>query len=62
MAKTSRRVVAIGLAALGLAGTTSAAFGSEPELPAIRILINSVPGVPTDVLGTGEGRSRENLC
>ena len=50
MAKTSRRVVAIGLVALGLAGTTPAAFGAEPELPAIRILVNTVPGVPIDVL------------
>ena len=50
MAKTSRRVVAVGLVALGLAGTTSAVFGAQPELPAITILVNSVPGVPIDVL------------
>ena len=50
MANTSCRVVALGLVALGLAGTTPAAFGSEPERPAIMILVNSVPGVPIDVL------------
>ncbi len=50
MAKTSRTVVAIGLIAFGLAGTTSAGVGSEPELPAIGILVKSVPRVPTDVL------------
>ena len=49
MTETSRKVVTIGLVALGWAGTTSA-FGSQPELPAIRILVNTVPGVPIDVL------------
>ena len=48
--ETSRRVVAVGLVALGFAGNTSAAFGPEPELPAMRILVNTVPGVPIEVL------------
>ncbi len=50
MANNSRRVVALGLVALELAGTTSAAFGAEPERPTIVILVNSVPGVPIEVL------------
>jgi len=51
MAKTARTVaVAAGLVVVGLAGAPSAAFGSDAELPAIRILVNSVPGVPIDVL------------
>ena len=61
MAKTSRTVVAIGLIAFGLAGTTSAGVGSEPELPAIGILVKSVPRVPTDVLLRAKERNRENL-
>jgi len=57
MANTSRRVVATGLVALGLAGPTSAAFGSEPERPALMILVNSVPGVPIDVLLRAKGET-----
>ena len=57
MAKTSQRIVAVGLVALGLVGSTSAAFASKPGLPAIRILVNSVPGVPFDVLLRAKGET-----
>ncbi len=54
MTETSRKVVTIGLVALGWAGTTSA-FGSQPELPAIRILVNTVPGVPSNSVCQSDG-------
>jgi hypothetical protein len=37
MAKTGRRLVAMRLITLGLAGTTSPVFGAEPEPPTMRI-------------------------
>ena len=57
MAKTSRWVVAIGLVALGVAGTTSVAFGSASKRPGITIFVNSVPGVPIDVLQRAKGET-----
>jgi hypothetical protein len=57
MAKTARHiVVVVGLATVGLAGTASAAFGAEPELPAIRILVKAVAGVARPARAS-EGRN-----
>jgi len=47
VAKTAHKVVvAMGLVAVGLAGTPPAAFGAEPDFPAMRILVITVAGVP----------------
>ena len=41
---TCNVVVAMGLVAVGLAGTTPSAFGGEPELLAMRILVGHCGG------------------
>ena len=51
MANAIRKLVVMGIVAIGLAGTTPAAFGGEPELSAMRILVINKAGVPPpDVL------------
>ncbi len=51
MAKTARNlVVVMGIVVAGSAGTTLSAFGAEPDLLAIRILVGTVAGVRPDML------------
>jgi hypothetical protein len=59
MAKTARKVVVVmGMVALALAGTKLAAFGAEPEFPAMRILVITVAGVlPPDMLARAQAET-----
>ena len=56
MAKTGRRLVAMGLIALGLAGTTPPVFGAEPEPPTMRIRAEPLEPLTIEVVTVNQAR------